>query len=1086
MRRLKLTLLGPPSIHLDDREIVLRERKATALLAYLALEPARQQRDTLATLLWPDHDQKRARANLRYLLWSLRKELGEEWLSGDAEQVSLGDGVRVDKDKDVVDIDVVTFRRFIEEWRTHEHTEEEACPTCRAQLEEAVALYRGDFLQGFSLSDSSQFDDWQFFQAEALRTDMSAALEALVVQLTRVQEYEAGLQAAQRWQALDPLHEPAVTALMKLYFWSGRYQAANRQFHQYALALQDEIGATPSTEIQDLYAQIRNRQLPAPCQSPSIADETPAAVVSVSTGNLPLKSAPLIGRAEELAQIADLLADPAVRLLTVLGPGGIGKSTLALEAGRQATPHFVDGVWFVPLADLHSPEDVPSRVLSVLGISTDSGLSPADQLQNHLHNRQSLLVLDNFEDVLPAATLVATLLKKCPQVKMLTTTRERLHLHDEQLLPLGSLSYPTKTVQAETKPDAAYSAVELFAACAQRLLPGFTLTDELMPSVVQICELVDGMPLALEMAAAWMRVLPPDAIAAELEQSLAFLAAQDRDVEARHRSIQAVFEHSWRLLSDDERSIVRQLSIFRGGFSRQAAMTVVGASLWDLSALLDKSWIQMSDSGRYAMHRLARQYALDRLQREHEVLTREAVTEVYRRHCHYFADLSSTLSIFDDDSPPIPPAEADNIQLAWRTALNQEDWPALACIAIGLDFIMETWWNPQMLPLLQSSIDRLKQHVESTADAEQQTDDVIGLARFLGVAGKFHIHLGNKEESIVVLSQARSIMRPVWQRNEDSRLLYAVITAELGFALYYDGQFERAASILFEILPYYEEMGIPSAICGLHIHLALIHERLGEYAKALDFEYADSERIEGMGRLVFTRERVIGRVLAKLGQYKQAVDILNASLEGTAYRYRSHTWLSLGAAWRGAGDLTEAENALNAGLEIALNTGDLPALADLHLELGFTRLRKDDITAATEHLEEAEEIAQRIGRKRNLPIAFAGLAQVALRRGTLDDARQWLIQALQAAQTVNAPPDMLEVLNAVAAFYAETGNTYAARNLLAVVEENKATAHEIREQAQRLMSHLSIASSPSIGSVPTADTLQTLITDCITDLSKIT
>ncbi|MEZ4640316.1 MAG: BTAD domain-containing putative transcriptional regulator [Caldilineaceae bacterium] len=1088
MHRLKLRLLGSPSVRLDDREIDLRERKATALLAYLALEPTRPQRDTLAALLWPDHDQKRARANLRYLLWSLRKELGEEWLSADAEQISLGAAAAIEGD--LVDVDVLTFRRLVEEWRAHKHSEDEVCPTCRARLEEAVALYRGDFLQGFSLSDSSQFDDWQFFHAEALRRDMSTVLAALVAQLTRAQAYEAALSAAQRWYALDSLHEPAVTALMKLFYWSGRYEAANRQFHQYALTLQDEIGATPSPQIQDLYAQIRNRQLPAPSQSPSTrtADETAAAVVSASTGNLPPTSTPLIGRAAELAQIAALLADPSVRLLTVLGPGGIGKSTLALSAGSAATSHFADGVWFVPLADLGSPEEVPSRVLSILGIPTDSGLSPAEQLQNHLRSRNCLLILDNFEDVLPAASMAATLLKTCPQVKIVTTTRERLHLHDEHLLPLDSLTYPPTAAKTEPQGDVEYSAVTLFVACAQRLQPGFTLTDELMPSVVQICQLVDGVPLALEMAAAWVRVLPPDAIAAEIERSLSILAMQASDVAPRHRSIQAVFEHSWQLLSEEERSIVRQLSIFRSGFSRQAAMTVAGASLWDLSALLDKSWIHMGDSDRYTMHRLARQYALARLQHEHELLTEEPVAEVYRRHCHYFADLSSELSVFDDDTPPIPPAEADTIQLAWRTALSHEDWAALARIAVGLDFIMETWWHPQMLPLLQASIDRLQAHVKSTvvADAEQRTEDVIGLARLLGVAGKFHTHLGNKEESIVVLSQAKEMMRPVWRSDEESRLLYAVITAELGFALYYDGQFERAAGILFEILPYYEEMGMASAICSLHIHLALIHDRLGEYRKALDFEYADSERIEGMGRLVYTRQRVIGRVLTKLGRYQEAVDILCASLAGTAYRYRSHTWLSLGAAWRGADNLEESQIALNNGLEIALETGDLPALADLHLERGFTHLRADDLDTAMQQFEEGHRIAQRIGRKRNLPIALSGLAQVALRRGQIEDAQQRLIHALQAAQAVNAPPDILEVLATVAAFYAETGDTDAARDLLAVVERHRATTHEIREQARRLSSHLGIAPSPPTDTVLAANTLQILTADCIADLSTIT
>ncbi|MBX3053808.1 MAG: hypothetical protein KF753_20180 [Caldilineaceae bacterium] len=628
MSELRLFLLGSPQLLVDGEEKILRERKAVALLAYLAVEQTPQSRDTLATLFWPESDQQRARANLRYLLWSLRKNVGEAWLATDGDQIALAGAGQVL-------VDAAEFRQHLDKWRGHFHPADEFCAACAESLEMALELYRGDFLQGFSLDDSPQFDDWQFFQAEGLRRDLAAGLDTLVEQGIARQCYEDAIAHARRWAALDPLHEPACRALMKLYAWTGQYEAAIRQFHRCVQALQEEMGVEPDEETQQLYAQIRNRRFPLPSQGipPTPANESePPAIVSTPVGNLPPVSTAFVGRQMELAQIAQRLADPSARLLTIVGPGGMGKSTLALQAGRAEAANFSDGVWFVPLAGMELPEQMPSAILTALQMPSGGGTPPRRQLSTHLRRKQILLILDNFEDVLPAAGMLAELLRACPQVKLIVTSRERLNLRDEWLLALGNLTYPTDT-SLENAKQSEYSALRLFEICAQRTQPTFILDATSLPSVVRICQLVDGMPLALEMAGAWVRVLPVAEIPAEIERSLVFLSTGARDVAERHRSIHAVFDHSWRLLTERERSVLRQLSVFRNGFSREGAEAVAGASLLDLSTLLDKSWLGLEGDGRYRMHALAHQYALEKLRSGKD----EEEADVLQRHCLFYA-----------------------------------------------------------------------------------------------------------------------------------------------------------------------------------------------------------------------------------------------------------------------------------------------------------------------------------------------------------------------------------------------------------------------------------------------------------------
>lgn len=658
MSNLKLYLFGTPRIERDGAEIPFNLRKGQALLAYLAESGQPHSRDFLATLLWPDHDQAGARGRLRRTLYRLGKVLGDEALQATAGTVSLGTTVWVD---------TAIARRHLEP------PQRGAAPETTG-LEPAVALYTGDFLAGFSLPDSVEFDEWQFFQQTEWRQRLASALLHLVEHYQGGAQWDKAIGAARRWLALDPLHEPAHRHLMTLYALAGQQAAALRQYEQCRALLDEELGVEPEKETTALYQAIRSRQLgPSPAApatvSPLLAPPPPPA-----RRQLPLETTPFIGREEELATLAAYLHAPDVRLVTLVGPGGIGKTRLALAAARRGVDDipFAGDIAFVQLAPLDEPDQVVQAIASALGFTFESNPRrrrlPKEQLFHYLAQKETLLILDNFEHLMPAAELVAAMLEAAPLLTILVTTRERLYLREEHLLALRGLDLPSPSDGDEA---AASSAVRLFVQTAARVRPGFILTPENVAPIVAICRLVEGMPLAVELAAAWVDTLPLDELASEIEQSLDILETNLRDVPVRQRSIRAVFETTWQRLDEDERETFARLSVFRGGFSRAAAEAVAGTSLRMLQRLAGKSMLHYSQrQERYRIHEMLRQCAAD-------ILERDAGAAAAARD-HHSAFFCAALRRWQDDiegahkrdALVAMDLDAGNIQVAWNWALD--------------------------------------------------------------------------------------------------------------------------------------------------------------------------------------------------------------------------------------------------------------------------------------------------------------------------------------------------------------------------------------------------------------------------------
>lgn len=326
--------------------------------------------------------------------------------------------------------------------------------------------------------------------------------------------------------------------------------------------------------------------------------------------NLPAQTTPFVGRSKELAQLRHLLDHDTSRLITILAPGGMGKTRLALVAAHQQLLRHADGVFFVPLVALKSPDDIITSIAEQTGYRFQHDQRrPLQQLLDFLSDKHMLLVLDSYEHLLDGATLVHAILEAAPHLQVLVTSRERLNLVGETVFVLGGLSFPPKLCEVPLD----YSAVQLFVKCAQRMRPDYELTHA--EHIIRICQLLEGMPLAIELAAAWLEVLTPGEIADEIARSLDFLCTSMRDVPERQRSMRAVFDSSWVRLAAVEQTAFMKLSVFQGGCTRRAALTVAGVDLPVLSRLTDQALVKwLPEEERYAIHELLRQYAAEKLE----------------------------------------------------------------------------------------------------------------------------------------------------------------------------------------------------------------------------------------------------------------------------------------------------------------------------------------------------------------------------------------------------------------------------------------------------------------------------------------
>jgi predicted ATPase/DNA-binding SARP family transcriptional activator len=776
MSELKLALLGPPQITRADRTpVTFRSRKELALLAYLAVEHARpHRRDALLAFLWPDAPTEAARNSLRVALANLRQALGSAAASliADRQTVRLvpgGEGW----------LDVAAFRALLGACKTHRGEKHAACPDCVERLDRAVDLYGGDFLAGFSLLDAEPFEEWALVCRAELHHAILDALATLAATHEAAGDYPALCQCALRQLALEPWHEPAHRTLMRGLAFTGDRAGALAHYERCRTVLADELGVEPDADTRALYERIRAGEL-----APATRD------AGAPPHALPLPLTPFVGREAELATLRALAN---ARLLTLVGAGGIGKTRLALELARVELDTYVDGVFFVPLAPLDSADAIAPAIAAVLHLTLRGDQTAA--LLRYLRDKRLLLILDNFEHLLDGVTLATTILEAAPQVRIVATSRERLNAHGEQVYAVEGLDYRVGATLAEA---ASVPSLQLFVQSGRRVQASFTLNETTLDSVLRICRLVQGMPLAIELAAAWVDTLPPPEIAAAIEHSAGFLEADWRDVPERHRSMRAVFEWSWRLLSAEEQQALCRLTVFRGGWIREAAEQVAGVSLRVLTRLLRKSLVRWSEpqgtSGRYEMLEPLRQLAAERLGAEaHGVAERHST--------YYLRFVASQERRFAREEPwaagAIVRAEIDNVRQAWAWAAAHACAELLDASAGVIGFYL---WSGQLSASSQTYLiaaEGLRPQIPS--DGRPAPEDQINrrtLAKLLALAAGADIVQGQYARAYAEAQEAVAIGAEAGGAEGEARgrlvLAVAQLASEMEGAL---AQIERALAL---------------------------------------------------------------------------------------------------------------------------------------------------------------------------------------------------------------------------------------------------------------------------------------------------
>ena len=654
---LEISLLGGITIHLQGTALTrFRSQKEIALLAYLAHTGQVHNREALADLLWDARSTRQSLSNLRTALARLRRQVGDQ-LTVTRKTVGLLSAVHEQTDS--------VRLQFLLSSAGQEHS-------TRAinLLGQGLALYKGDFMAGFSLLKTPRFNDWLLVEQERLRQIVMSGYRQLTLLQQEQGTFSAGIRTAQEWVSWDPLDETAQQQLMRLLAYDGRPGEAINVYEKMRELLQTEYAFDPAPSTKALYEAIRTGSL------------LPPEISRVPLHNLPRALTPLFGRQKEIEKLTSALLNPDYPLISITGAGGMGKTSLALSAGRHliaATEHpFSDGIWFIPLEDLENdtPQNIRAEVASLVGQAMDLYFHGASdlwsQLLGQLASKKLLLILDNIEQILPIASdFIVDLLGSGEGIHLLVTSRTNLALAATITFPLVGLETPEQDSAAALNNE----SVRLFAERAARLPAPFDLQKHL-PQVVAICQFVEGMPLAIELAAASLGSLLIGEILPALTSNLQLLAGMRRDLPARQRTLQAVFEASWQLLDPREQSLLAQVSIFRGGFTRQAAAFVLTDPSLGLYNLQHHALLKRDESGRFRMHPLLRQLASEKLNAPSMMAV---AGQARQTHSVYF---SQFIRSFADDLQrgtgqealqTILPEQA-NLHAAWEYAVGTGQW----------------------------------------------------------------------------------------------------------------------------------------------------------------------------------------------------------------------------------------------------------------------------------------------------------------------------------------------------------------------------------------------------------------------------
>jgi len=1030
---LKLYTFGGLSIQQAETTITgFVSRKVDALFIYLACNSGDHPRELLAEMLWDDLPQDRAMGNLRTALSSLQRRLAP-YLSITRQTV----GLNAETD---IWLDVQTLETELDRVEEQSRLPGNLSRSAANILEQALTLFKGEFLAGFNLRDSRGFEGWQTLERERLRGRIIEARHCLVDHYLETHQYGAGLAQAMQLLQLDTLWEETHRQLMFLYAQSGQLRAALAQYETCRALLEEELGVTPEPATQAVYRRIQAREIVV-----TLETRTPP-------HNLPVPGTPFIDRPNEVSYVSDALNDPHCRLVTIVGTGGSGKTRLSLQVAALQLPQFINGVFQINLAPVQTSDFIISTIIETLKIGVNSHNNGESELLKYLSTRQLLLILDNFEHLLDGVNVVLRLLAYAPDLKILITSRERLNVQEEWVVTLGGMAYPA----AFASDLAQYSAVQLFVQTASRVSSEFSLADNAEP-VFRICQLVQGMPLALELAASWLRVMTCSQIANEITHNLDILQSPLRNVPERHRSIRAVFEVSWALLTAAERQLLQRLSVFQGSFQQSAAQQITGASALTLLSLQDKSLLNAA-GGYFELHQLLRQYSAERLNLEVD----EAL-HIKTVHSMYYLDrliayeprlFSEHLSQTTQDLA----REIEDIRAAWTFAIMQQDLP------LARQFLMP----------LYSYFDVQCRYYEGEELFDWAYRQLIGAETDQSelLAAQLHILQGSMFVCMSRYSEAQTIIQqslPILQQ-ADFPWETRIGLASLGTIAYACGNYLEARAFYEQALVYYEQAQDTAEIFNLLIRLSDISTVLGDYQKAhqmLIEKLPMLDQLKGKrGRLSFLT--TLGDLEHKLGNFSSAKQRFTESLTVSEAMQDNTSlgvaFVSLGRTAYALGDYEESIRLCGQSIAFCTETRNQWGLSFALAHRGRAYHAQGQYQTALQEFRSALDICQEMGNRWVMSFTLRQLSRTCLALGIHLEAAYHAFQSLEIASAIKAQPLILDALINIATLLYELNRVEEAFQIALFVSRHPISEYETRHDAERLVADLQ--SHPTINAQP--------------------
>ncbi len=927
--------------------IALTNRKAIGLLAYLLIESDHaHSREFLLGLLWPDLPTAAAQNNLRVTWAQLQKALRTN--NSDAQPHLIGERltVRFNPLSDH-ELDVARFGALIEACRSHPHADPDTCADCAARLTEALELVRGDFLDQFSLGDCAQFDEWLLVQREHLHVQVTSALEQLAAFHERADQLAEAERSVRRILAYDPLREAAYRQLMRVLAGADQRSAALNTYETCRRVLATELGLAPSAETVTLAEQIRAR----------VSVEAHPAHAA-----LPPVLTRFFGRQQECARLVDLLSRRTVRLVTLAGPGGVGKTRLAIEVARRLAGTFAHDICLVELAGVADGRAVDDAIAAALRLST-SGRSSTDTIVEYLRDKTMLLILDNCEHLAKAcARLVGMLCREADELTVLATSRIPLRLPEEHLVRLEPFATPVIGVaeQLTVADSLSYDAVQFFSNRAAQSLLQFTLTDANVLAVARICQQLDGIPLAIEIAAAQARALPVDAIAERLHQRFAWQNRRAGEIMPRQRTLHTLIDWSYDLLSAER---TRGLSPIGGVCRRvdpgsrrggqRAGRTVRRGARPSWSITRWWSLGRMPSGGDTTMHETIRQFAQAQLRGS------EREADALERHARYYAQLAARAAENPSDRPlpqrlRIVQDDHDNVRQAFEWLLAHDREQALALVAqLGTEL---NFW--ELGGFFQEGRRWIQRALEGT-----QASVSLQRGRALLAAAELSSAISDFDYGLQCARQAQQLFQQLGDRRGeiDARLTHCDLARYAGELADLQAQVKEALRMA-EQMSYMIGMAKGKQLLAIHIVYTT-----GESEAAIQHELSSVALWRELGRPfeLATALNFLGADLSELHEYaasRQALLECRDIYQSLGYRRGVALAMhNLGCVAQALGEYTRARELLCDALRIRHHLGLRRGYAYSFEQLAQVNEREERYERAVQLWAAAETLRTRIG-----------------------------------------------------------------------------------------------------------------------------